>query len=76
MAWPSSCVCYADTLIPNLTVYEMLMYTAELKNSRKMPLAEKREKVLDHLVIVPCCPVLLLPDSRWYLHVISNTRLG
>ena len=54
----------------------MLMYTAELKNSRKMPLAEKREKVLDHLVIVPCCPVLLLPDSRWYLHVISNTRLG
>ena len=28
-----------------MTVYEMLMYTAELKNSRRMPLAEKREKV-------------------------------
>ena len=27
----------------------MLMYTAELKNSRKMPLAEKREKVLRSL---------------------------
>ena len=35
----------ADTLIPNMTVYEMLMYTAELKNSRSMPLADKRQKV-------------------------------
>lgn len=35
----------ADTLIPNLTVYEMLMYTIELKLERKIPLKQKILKV-------------------------------
>jgi len=34
-------------------VYEMLMYTAELKNSRKMPLGEKRDKVLNFMLAPP-----------------------
>jgi hypothetical protein len=44
-AEPVTACAHADTLIPNMTVYEMLMYTAELKNSRSMPLADKRQKV-------------------------------
>lgn len=34
-----------DTLIPSLTVYEMLLYTAELKRNRKEPLESKKEAV-------------------------------
>ena len=34
-----------DTLIPILTVEEMLMYTAELKRPRSEPAAEKRAAV-------------------------------
>ena len=34
-----------DTLIGNLTVTEMLRYTAELKNPISMPLSEKLAKV-------------------------------
>ena len=35
----------ADTLLDNLTVYEMLAYTAELKNPMKGPFEKKRAKV-------------------------------
>ncbi len=35
----------ADTLLDNLTVYEMLAYTAELKNPMKEPFERKRAKV-------------------------------
>ncbi len=35
----------ADTLLDNLTVYEMLAYTAELKNPMKEPFEKKRAKV-------------------------------
>ncbi|CAK0783380.1 hypothetical protein CVIRNUC_006579 [Coccomyxa viridis] len=34
-----------DTLLDNLTVYEMLAYTAELKNPMKEPFEKKRAKV-------------------------------
>ena len=34
-----------DTLLDNLTVYEMLAYTAELKNPMKEPFERKRAKV-------------------------------
>lgn len=34
-----------DTLIPVLTVYEMLLYTAELKTPTNVPLQEKKSKV-------------------------------
>lgn len=47
----------ADTLIPNLSVYEMLMYTIELKLERAIPLAEKRAKVevvMDQLNLRTC----------------------
>ena len=36
---------FADTLLDNLTVYEMLAYTAELKNPMKEPFEKKRAKV-------------------------------
>ena len=34
-----------DTLLPELTVREMLLYTAELKCPREEPLAAKAERV-------------------------------
>ena len=37
--------CHADTLLDNLTVEEMLMYTAEMKNPVRDSLASKRAKV-------------------------------
>ena len=36
---------FVDTLLDNLTVYEMLAYTAELKNPMKEPFERKRAKV-------------------------------
>lgn len=56
-----SCIC-ADTLIPNFTVYEMLMYTIELKQEKKVPLAEKKlkvEAVLRQLNLDVCRNVLI-----------------
>ena len=50
-------VCCADTLLENLTVSEMLMYTAEMKNPQSQPLSEKRAKVdmiLDQLALLSC----------------------
>lgn len=47
----------ADTLLDNLTVREMLMYTAEMKNPQSQPLAEKAVKVdqvLSQLALVSC----------------------
>lgn len=47
----------ADTLLPILTVEEMLLYTAELKQSRRVPLADKQaavEELLDKLALLPC----------------------
>ncbi len=35
----------ADTLLDNLTVYEMLAYTSELKNPMSEPFEKKRAKV-------------------------------
>lgn len=35
----------ADTLLDNLTVYEQLLYTSELKNSQKESLARKKARV-------------------------------
>ncbi len=35
----------ADTLLDNLTVYEQLLYTSELKNSQKESLARKKTRV-------------------------------
>lgn len=46
-----------DTLLPMLTVEEMLMYTAELKRPRKEPLEQKKAAVatiLDQLALLPC----------------------
>lgn len=36
---------FADTLLDNLTVYEQLLYTSELKNSQKESLARKKARV-------------------------------
>jgi hypothetical protein len=47
----------ADTLLPILTVEEMLLYTAELKRPRSIPLADKQaavEKLLDKLGLNTC----------------------
>ena len=47
----------ADTLLENLTVYEQLLYTSELKNHQKESLARKRERVeivLDQLALAGC----------------------
>ena len=52
----------ADTLIPNFTVYEMLMYTIELKQEQRVPLADKRvqvEAVLQQLNLDVCRDVLI-----------------
>lgn len=46
-----------DTLLPILTVEEMLMYTAELKQPRQVPLADKQaavEDLLDKLNLKGC----------------------
>ena len=46
-----------DTLLPELTVREMLLYTAELKCPREEPLAQKAERVsqlLDVLALGAC----------------------
>ncbi len=46
-----------DTLIPSLTVYEMLLYTAELKRTLKEPLESKKEavdQVLQKLSLSTC----------------------
>ena len=39
----------ADTLIGNLTVFEMLLYTADLKLPRRMPYKDKVRKV-SHII--------------------------
>jgi hypothetical protein len=47
----------ADTLLPILTVEEMLLYTAELKRPRSIPLADKQaavEELLDKLGLNTC----------------------
>eukprot|EP00882_Tetradesmus_deserticola_P013904 GHRQ01014769.1.p1 GENE.GHRQ01014769.1~~GHRQ01014769.1.p1 ORF type:complete len:358 (+),score=157.31 GHRQ01014769.1:271-1344(+) len=46
-----------DTLLPILTVEEMLLYTAELKRPRTEPLADKKAAVaqlLEKLALTPC----------------------
>jgi ABC-type uncharacterized transport system YnjBCD ATPase subunit len=46
-----------DTLLPVLTVEEMLLYTAELKRPMSEPLDDKRaavEELLDALALTPC----------------------
>ena len=46
-----------DTLLPVLTVEEMLLYTAELKRPMSEPLASKKtavERVLDALALTAC----------------------
>ncbi|DBA95854.1 hypothetical protein WJX77_006274 [Trebouxia sp. C0004] len=46
-----------DTLIPVLTVHEMLLYTAELKISRSVPLQEKKarvEQLIQQLALQAC----------------------
>ena len=62
-AWYSdewnSCPC-ADTLLDNLTVEEMLMYTAEMKNPVRESLASKKAKValvLEQLALTSCASV-------------------
>lgn len=54
----NSFVClFADTLLPILTVEEMLMYTAELKWPRSIALADKQqavEELLDKLALQDC----------------------
>ena len=50
-------LCAADTLLGNLTVYEQLLYTSELKNSQKESLARKKERVdivIDQLAMESC----------------------
>lgn len=61
LAVPANCVpwclVHADTLLPILTVEEMLLYTAELKRPRQIPLSEKQaavEELLDKLALKPC----------------------
>ncbi len=51
------CVLLPDTLLPMLTVEEMLLYTAELKRPWREPLCEKRDDVnmvLDRLALASC----------------------
>lgn len=46
-----------DQLLGNLTVREMLLYTAEMKRSRHEPLEDKKKDVgqlLEKLALVPC----------------------
>jgi hypothetical protein len=53
----------ADTLLPMLTVYEMLLYTAELKLPLKVPLKAKRERVLQIVQVtdLSSCTLFALP---------------
>lgn len=47
----------ADALIDNLTVFEMLLYTAELKVDMRVPFADKCRKVagvIDKLALNSC----------------------
>ena len=39
------CMLLTDTLIPNFTVYEMLLYTTELKATTLCTAADKQKKV-------------------------------
>ena len=51
------CAACSDAMIENLTVYEMLIYTAELKLSMDIPVHKKKEKVaavLDMLALNTC----------------------
>ena len=51
-----------DTLLPELTVREMLLYTAELKCPRAEPLPDKRarvERLLDTLALGGCAGTLI-----------------
>lgn len=51
-----------DTLCDNLTVYENLMYTAEMKLPMEMPIAEKQERVnklIEDLDLVKCRDTLI-----------------
>lgn len=58
----------ADTLIPNLTPYELLLYAAEMKRPREEPLAAKQEDVerlLRKLKLADCRWVGCTAGSRW-----------
>jgi hypothetical protein len=58
----SQCASVADTLLDNLTVQEMLMYTAEMKNPVNEPLASKAAKVqlvIEQLALGSCRGVLI-----------------
>ena len=51
-----------DTLIPELTVREMLLYTAELKCPRSEPLCQKRHRVdqlLETLALTRCARTVI-----------------
>ena len=54
---------YADTLIGNFTVYEMLLYTIELKSAALRTAAEKQIKI-DGII------------ERLGLQSCRNTRIG
>ena len=52
----------ADTLLANLTVYEMLLYTAEMRNKVSLPAAAKKDRVeavLSALALQSCRDVLI-----------------
>ena len=54
---PGVCGVCADTLVDNLTVQEMLLYTAEMKLEMGVGMAEKRARVealLRQLALEPC----------------------
>ena len=60
MLWP-------DTLVSNLTVAEMLTYTAELKLATTVTSIDKRrrvERVLDALSLRSCCNVVIGDASK------------
>ena len=51
-----------DTLVPELTVREMLLYTAELKCPRSEPLSQKRRRVdqlLSTLALQDCAHTII-----------------
>eukprot|EP00884_Botryococcus_braunii_P014587 jgi/Botrbrau1/23129/Bobra.0243s0059.1 len=57
----------ADTLIGNMTVREMLLYTAELKNPTSMTLEGKRarvEEVISELGLASCGDVIIGSDMQ------------
>lgn len=61
-AWPTGYVEQFDTLLPELTVREMLLYTAELKCARSEPLAKKSarvEQLLEVLALQNCAGTLI-----------------